>query len=157
MTVFVPLTRGFQAIIDDSDADRVLQFKWQSLRQPRNVYAVRRAAGVSIRLHRFILDAPSHLQVDHINRDSLDNRRANLRLCTSQQNSQNSTRPPGQYGYRGIYKCGSGYRAVISLNCRLTHSRHYETPAEAALEYDRLAREQHGEFAVLNFPEERAA
>src|SRR5262249_9211960 len=76
----VPLTQGKVALVDDGDAERVLAHKWTALWHPRSKrwYARRNiwenGKQHIMYLHRFILNAPRDRQVDHINRDSLDNR-----------------------------------------------------------------------------------
>jgi hypothetical protein len=76
------------------------------------------------RLHRFLLDAPDNLMVDHINRNTLDNRRANLRLADSSTNSRNRTRR----------KHGTVYR---SQNSYVAHiSRFFDTEEEARNQID---------------------
>src|SRR5262245_54770890 len=110
--VEVPLTQGKVALIDDEDAPRILTHKWtlsfDRKRRRKVFYAVRYVRNedgsrMSIGMHREIMNAPDHLEVDHINGDGLDNRKANLRLATRAQNLRNTHRPKGKAGYRGIY------------------------------------------------------
>lgn len=71
-------------------------------------------------LHRLIMDAPSHLVVDHINGNTLDNRKVNLRLITQAQNQQNKIKLESRNtsGYRGVSRNSerSGWRARLKLN-----------------------------------------
>ena len=88
---YIPLTQGKQAIVDDEDFERVNQWKWcfHKGNNEKNAYAFRFN---SIRMHRFILNVPKGLHVDHINGDTLDNRKSNLRMCTNSENQLNSYR-----------------------------------------------------------------
>jgi hypothetical protein len=156
ITVLVPLsTRRFKgefALIDIEDAERVLAFNWS---KHSGGYAYKDR---SLLLHRFILDlddTSTHLLVDHINRNKLDNRKGNLRLATKSQNAMNSkVRVDNATGFRGVsfrndtgkwvYQIGSRAKARWRGEC--------STAEEAALAYDAIAREIWGEFAQLNFP-----
>ena len=88
---YIPLTRGMHAIVDARNFDWLNQYKWcvQGARYGNVHYAVRRADGRKIFMHREIMQPPPGLFVDHINRNGLDNREANLRNCTRLQNLQN--------------------------------------------------------------------
>lgn len=93
------------ATVDESDTDLLAMYSW---RIDGRGYAVTQVQNDGVRktilMHRLILKAPKGLQVDHINHDKLDNRRLNLRLCTSSQNHMNRKNlPSGTYwdGSRG--------------------------------------------------------
>lgn len=113
-------------------------------------------------LHRFLLDLSpgDERQVDHVNGDRLDNRRANLRVVTADENRRNrgvSTSAPSPYkgvGYRADSKRRKRWSAHIHASGRLISLGTYLTPEEAARAYDAAARIHHGEFARLNFPQE---
>ena len=96
-------------------------------------------------------------QVDHINGDQSDNRIANLRACTNEENARNYPKPKtGSSQYRGVCwvprdqkwaaSISNGKAGKISLG-------HHSDELSAAKAYDKAARELHGEFATLNFPE----
>jgi hypothetical protein len=159
----VPLTQGKVALIDDEDAPRVLAHKWTLLtinRDSKVTYYARRSVQTktrqrSVLLHRFILNAPSGMQVDHINLDGLDNRRANLRLATNAQNHCNIPSRPSRFGFRGVEspkRFNGGYGARIKVNGEIVRIGPFKTAEEAARAYDLLAKHYHGEFATLNFP-----
>lgn len=94
----------------------------------------------SIFLHRFIMDAPAGMDVDHINHDPLDNRRSNLRVVTRAQNLQNLVR--GRKGstsrYVGVdfqaeYAGGSRpWRARVMVSGREIFLGQFATEEEAA-------------------------
>jgi hypothetical protein len=100
-TASISLSRGQHTIIDASDLTLASQFRWYAspayLNGKHTYYAVtkvRTADGTktTLYLHRLITGAPKGKVVDHINRDPLDNRRANLRIVTQVENERNSAR-----------------------------------------------------------------
>lgn len=107
-------------------------------------------------LHRWIMQPPDDMVVDHINGDPLDNRRSNLRICTHAQNLANGrSHRDSTSKYRGVsYRPREGtWRAQISVgNQRSKFLGQYRTEEEAALAYDAAARDRYGEYARLNFP-----
>lgn len=161
MSVTIPLTRGLVAVVDEEDYERVAAFKWHARPKYKTdgFYAVNGRGGAKPTsygvqyLHRFVLSAPSDMFVDHINGDGLDNRRENLRLATLSQNNINIHRP-NPTGFRGVEKTQSGrWRARLVINRQLHCSCPFDMPEEAAKAYDQMARQHHGAFAVLNFPQ----
>jgi hypothetical protein len=155
----IPLTKGYVALVDDEDYELVASYKWSAFetgRKTQRVYGFRKTPGnrktnrINIFLHRFILNAPTEMQVDHIDRNGLNCQRSNLRLATSKQNGANSDKPIGISGYRGVepYPYGK-WRA----RAQEKHIGVFDTPEEAAHHYDVVAQKIWGEFAILNFPE----
>lgn len=154
----IALTKGKFALVDDEDFDWLNQWKW-SLNG--NGYAVRtakvsRGLFTVQRMHRVIMNAPDGLHVDHINGDKLDNRRLNLRLCTSQQNSFNrGVQSNNTSGYKGVYlhkkrNLMKRWYAKVFVDGKYHCKGMFATPLEAAKAYNVLAVEYHGEFARLN-------
>lgn len=94
---------------------------------------------------------PEDMQVDHINGDGFDNRLCNLRLATNQQNQFNRGADKGKK-FKGVRKYGKKFRAETTFNGELIYLGSFDSEIKAALEYDKKAKELHGEFARLNFP-----
>jgi len=85
----IPLTRGLFAIVDADDYLWLSKYTWFAEGTDKNFYAVRKAGGKSIKMHRQIMNAPDHLVVDHIDHNGLNNRKENLRICTFAENCRN--------------------------------------------------------------------
>lgn len=89
--MLIPLSgyrgEGKFVIIDDEDYDLVKDKKWYI---DMNGYAIDNVSRV--RMHRIIMDPPKNMVIDHINRDTLDNRKENLRICTIAQNNKNKSK-----------------------------------------------------------------
>jgi hypothetical protein len=154
----MPISRGLSTLIDDDDYDFVGKWRWMA--QPAvhgtgKFYVSRGTRRGPVYLHRVLMKARYGQQVDHINRNPLDNRRSNLRLCTRSQNNINKIPRIGMSGFRGVHfiRKSKRWRSYIVYN-GIQRTANFATAEEAAHHYDRMAREFHGEFAILNFPEE---
>jgi hypothetical protein len=110
----------------------------------------------SVALHREIMGvgdaARFETEVDHVNGNRLDNRRANLRLCTRAENARN-VRGRALSGFKGVTQVRARWRAVIYAEGKIHRLGSFGAAEEAAHAYDEAARRLHGEFAKLNFPE----
>lgn len=149
------LTQGKVALVDDEDFLRINQFKWHARwhEQTQSYYAQRmtsRKLGKqrSIQMHREVLGASVGVQVDHINCDTLDNRRSNLRLATNAQNVMNSgVRCDNKSGFKGVTKDRDRWSARITLSGKTMRLGSFRTPEEAHAAYCAAAKALHGEFA----------
>ena len=104
-------------------------------------------------MHRQILNAPADLCCDHKNHNGLDNRKANLRLCTVAQNNYNKRPLPNKTSkYKGVFWCSEAkkWRAEIRQNDQRIHIGYYDYEQDAAIAYDDYAIDLFGEFAYLN-------
>jgi len=163
----IPLTQGYQTTVDAEDyADLLAAGPWQALIDDRTgtVYARRRVRDddsgryYGQLMHRYLL--PGVEVVDHHNGNGLDNRRANLRPSTVTENNRNRRRRrDNTSGYKGVWTRGARWHARIKADGRERYLGSHPTPESAAHAYDAAARDLHGEFAALNFPQpgERAA
>lgn len=114
--------------------------------------------GRLVLLHRLIMNAPRGVEIDHINRNRLDNRRENLRFATDAENVRNAKlSKKNSTGFKGVYFCQVTIRwvAAIRVNGRNYHLGSYDSAEKAALAYDFAAIDLHGEFASLNFNDSR--
>lgn len=117
-----------RSIIDSEYIDIIAKHKWHLT---ADGYVCNRKVGY---LHRFIINPSEDLVVDHINRDRLDNRRCNLRICTDQQNSFNqSIRCTNTSGASGVWydKRTSKWAAEIMINGKKKWLGRFKTKEEA--------------------------
>lgn len=157
----IQLTRGFVATVDDADLDAVASARWYALLTGggKFIYAarsVRRDDGgrAVCLLHRQLLGAQPGQVVDHVNGDTLNNRRSNLRLCTKAQNCRNNRGRGSASGFKGVswYPRYGRWVAGICVDYRSVTLGYFDTRELAALAYDAAALLHFGEFACLNFP-----
>ena len=157
----IPLTQKKVALVDAVDYERVNRYRWCAGRVGNQWYAYRKHYGKTLRMHQFIMNPPKGMVVDHANGNGLDNRRDNLRLCTKLENAWNHGRRKEEGAgsqYIGVYPCQRPPgKWCIKVQCdgEVTNLSPFDTPEEAARVRDRKALELHGEYAWLNFPEER--
>jgi len=160
----IELTQGKSAIVDADDFDRVNEFKWQYNKAgtgyARRIQHIGMKDGKQIRktisMHRFIMGVEdSKVHVDHINHDTLDNRKSNLRLCTHVENMRNQkNRKGGSSKYKGVYKfsrnLGWSFRSRIVFNQKDVYLGTFANERDAAIAYNKAALHYFGEFALLN-------
>jgi hypothetical protein len=157
---------GYKVLIDDEDFEKVSRYKWHVkrsyLKRTGNYYFTTRpyinGKRGSIALHHYIFgDPPEGLYLDHINRNTLDNRKGNFRFTTPQQNKYNQKcRKDSTTGYKGVgvqTHCPK-YIVKIVYDGKRHSLGTYSDPIEAARVYDRKALEVYGEYAATNFPRE---
>lgn len=161
--VEVPLTRGKVAKVDRQDMLIIGGFTWCARPSTGNHshYALRsqRTAGPTrtIYMHRWIMEPPPGMVVDHINGDGLDNRRSNLRVCVQGQNVANRTRRAVMpvSGFIGVCRNGTirwAARVGGANSTMRSHLGQFDTAEEAARAYDEAVVRLYGEFATTNFP-----
>lgn len=151
---------GTLVTVDECDAKRVLAYKWWLNDSRRSVYAATDFIfpGVGKRkvyLHRFIVGATQDVIVDHVNGDTLDNRRSNLRFATNSQNIANQKLRDGRKFRGTTFKHGKFF-AQLHTGGKNHNLGSYEKEEDAARAYDAAALRHFGEFARLNFPQEGA-
>lgn len=176
MARVVPLTKGYQAVVDDGDFALISAYSWHAKSGKLGVwYAAARGTNGTPRrghilMHRLILGVADERLVDHIDGNGLNNTRANLRACNARQNAENKANLAARKRAAGTFLgvsfvkaaglwtanihagrlCRNGERARISLKC-------HASAEEAARIYDSAARHYFGAFAGLNFPNEEPA
>lgn len=146
------LADGSEVLVDASDYERISERRWYPVYRGHLTYA-ESSNPDQILLHRFIMGDPSGT-VDHINGNTRDNRRSNLRVCTQQENSRNRRiGKNNNSGFKGVsWKADIGkWRARIMVDRKEISLGAFDDKVSAARAYDNAAIEFFGEFARLNF------
>jgi hypothetical protein len=142
------------AIVDDDDYDRINQFTWCYNKGTRNktYYAIRgvRYGDKQFReyMHRVIMNAPDDIIVDHINHDTLDNRKENLRVGTQKLNQLNRISHGGSKSkYKGVSLFSNGKWVV---HYKKEHIGYFVDEVDAALAYNAIAFKENPSWSLLN-------
>ena len=148
----IELTQNKVVIVDDEDYEYLNQFKWNF-----HIYAFRMTHNNKIRktiyMHRLINNTPNGLGTDHINHNTLDNRKDNLRTATKSQNAQNGLKRKNKSSiYKGVswYKNVGKWAACIRVDRERLYLGCSDNEKDMARTYNKAALKYFGEFATLN-------
>ena len=138
-------------LIDDEDYEELSKYNWFY----QHDYARRNhwlgGKNHSVYAHSVIMPTPKGMGIDHRNGNGLDNRKANLRICTQSSNCKNRSKAKNnKSGYKGVSRFGNRWRAYSSNNGKHVHLGLFDTKEEAALAYNAAAIERFGRYAKLN-------
>lgn len=151
----IPLTNSaLVTLVDDEDYELLAENRWQ-INKDSGVQRTSRFRGrlFNVMMHRVIMNAPDGVEVDHRNRNPLDNWKDNLRLSTHAENTRNASKAGGKSSrFKGVswYKAGELWTAYIRANGRQLHLGRFLREEDAALAYNEAASQYFGEFACLN-------
>ncbi len=137
-----------EAIIDYCDVGKVSAYKW-AVTKPDNRVSTK-INGKTVRIQYLLLGGKAGLEIDHINGNTLDNRRCNLRYTTRQQNTQNTRGHNPESGIKGVYRKRSKWAAEIWVNGSKIWLGSYDTISKAAKARKEAALKYHGEYAYEN-------
>lgn len=155
---YIKLTQGKYAIVDDADYAELIKHKWCAVQRHGIWYARTKIRTgnkrITMSMHRFLLNPPVGMEVDHKYHNGLDNRRAKIRICTHAQNIQNQRRKRGSKTsrYKGVFwnKKESYWYVQIKQNGKKINLGSFHNEIEAGKAYDTKAIELFGEFANTN-------
>lgn len=142
------------SIVDDEDYETLSKHNWYFCTRyvVRNVFMDANKSK-KIMMHREVMKTPDGMFTDHINGNSLDNRKQNLRICSLSQNQQNKKKSPiNTSGYKGVTwnKKAKKWQAQIGLDYKLIYIGLFSSKIDAAKAYDVKSEELHGKFSLNN-------
>lgn len=132
------LTNNQFTYIDSSDFRRLNKYKWYAIfdKKMKSYYAVGKVNGKLIKLHRFIMRVytNNNLVIDHKNKNTLDNRKKNLKICTQQENLKNKKiQKNNSSGFCGVYfnkRCNK-WQSYIRVSNKRIHLGCFDNREEA--------------------------
>ena len=153
----IPLTKGMEAIVDTEDYEWLTQWKWHTFiakYAARSQWIKGKNKKKTILMHRLIMNTPDDMDTDHINGNGLDNRKCNLRVCTSSQNhmNQNLQKKDKTSKYKGVYwnKERDKWQAYITVG-KVRSLGRFDKEDDAAMAYNMAGLRNFREFAKLNY------
>lgn len=157
----IPLSRGLSAIVDDDDWYRLAGYPWRALKDSRTgeyraIRSLPRKDGkrpTSYMAREVLKSIPDGMEVDHINHNTLDNRKANLRIVSHAQNMQNRVKSRSMTSkFKGVYfhKVSGKWMARLSVNGQTRYLGIHEAEQDAAAAYDAESRRAHGQYGAVN-------
>jgi len=149
----IELTQNKYAIVDDGDYDYLNQWKWYC---SKDNYAQRidNKLNKTILMHRVIMNPPSHLHIDHINRNGLNNQKENLRVCTRTQNNGNRRiSKHNTSNIKGVswHKTSKKWRGTICIKNKNIHLGYFSNKYDAKDAHEKEAKEYFGEFIQMAY------
>lgn len=153
----IALSQGAVASVDDEDYERLSAHSWCVSASKNGLkYAKcrlsRKIGAPGLYMHRLVSGAVVAQYVDHINGDTLDNRKENLRICQQSQNMCNRGKQANnKSGIKGVCwnKGAQKWVAQIAFRGKGLYLGLYESKELAAAAYAKAAYQHHGEFARL--------
>ena len=146
----------FETLIDIEDYEKVSKYIWTITKGNSGFYCqayLSREHKKVIKLHRFLMGEPQNKTIDHINHNTLDNRKCNLRICETFENNRNKIKRKDSFSiFKGVTydKKKNLYRARISIHRKRIHLGRFKNETDAAIAYNEAAKKYFGEFALLN-------
>ena len=137
--------------IDDEDYKKVSKYKWGLSGKGYVSKSIKIGEKWhSLYLHRFLLNTLN--EIDHIDRNPLNNQKENLRIVTRSQNNMNKCKQKGKWSssFKRVSKVKNNWTARTCLNEKFYCLGTFENEIDAAIAYNKKALELFGEYAYLN-------
>lgn len=152
MMSYILTNRGVRVKVDDEDKENLSKYKWSLSRG--YAYTSIKADDVwrATPMHMLIMGTPKGHHTDHINGNTLDNRKGNLRICTPAENGRNrKLNYNNKSGYKGVHKVSKNrWQARIVLSGEKINLGLYKSAFQASEAYNSAAKKYFREFAKLN-------
>jgi hypothetical protein len=148
----ISLSQGLYAKVSDADYERVFNFgKWYAVKNKYTFYAATMIGTRVLFMHSLLMGSIGN--VDHIDRDGLNNQKENLRVVTASQNMANKRTPRNNSsGYKGVslFSATGKWHAQIGVNKKRLHLGFFNKVEDAARAYNEAAKHHFGSCASLN-------
>lgn len=150
----IQLTQNKMCIVDNADYDLLSKYKWNYHQgYPSRNKRVSVNKRITWRIYNELLGKQIGMDIDHINGNTLDNRRCNLRICRHAQNSYNQILPKNNTsGYKGVtwYKRYNKWLAQTLVDGKRKNLGYFNNKLDAAKAYNEAAIKYFGKFARIN-------
>jgi len=149
-----PLNSDKLMKVDDEDYEELSKHKWWfNNKGYPHTYIYVDNKRTSIFMHQILIKPPKGLQIDHIDRDKLNNQRDNLRIATQSQNNMNRIKQKNTSSkYKGVswHKEHKKWRAYITFKDKYIHLGYFTNEDDAGRAYNKRAKELFNKYANLN-------
>lgn len=150
----IKLTQNKFALVDNEDFERLSKVKWCALKSRGKTYAGRNLKKKKgfIFMHVEIMKTPKGMDTDHIDGDSLNNQKKNLRICTRSQNLMNRGKTKlNKSGFKGVSwsKGRDKWIAYIHINKKTKNLGRFSSKLKAYEAYCKACQKYHGEFSRI--------
>lgn len=149
----ISLTQGQVALVDDDNYEELIKYNWYAVKYTKG-YGYGAVVNINrtlVYMHRMIMNTPLLLEVDHLDGNTLNNQKSNLRNCTHKQNMMNISKRYGTSIYKGVHKRKNRWLVQIQVDGRKIYIGSYKSELEAAKAYDNAAINYFNKFARTNF------
>lgn len=160
----IVLTQNKFSLVDDEDVEKLNKYKWSVHTDGYAVRGIldkdyyyknnRKKKILTIYMHRFVMNTPKNMEIDHINGNRLDNRKSNLRIVTRFQNKMNHRLYKNNTsGYSGVVwdKQRQSWKATISSNNEILFQKLFKDKQDAINKRQQLEIEYFGDFRNKNY------
>lgn len=155
----ISLTQGKVTLVDDEDFDFLNRFKWnyqskgyahRLVNEIGKTHKTRKV--IHVYMHRFLMNPRKGMVVDHMDGNTLNNQKSNLRICHHKNNIRNRTKlnKNNTSGFRGVsLKYEGKWAASIKLNYKVTHLGYFPSKELAYERYAREAKKHYGKYSAV--------
>lgn len=144
--------RQWKTMVDDEDFENLNRFHWH-VSKFGDVASWLGNHNKRVLMHRYIMNPPEGIEVDHIDGNRLNNQKSNLRFATSSQNKMNrGARNDNKSGFKGVswHKQRQKWTARIMAGNRYLYLGLFSEIKDAAIAYNVAAKKYHKDFAFIN-------
>lgn len=144
--VRIPLTQGKYAVINIEDLPEIGKYRWNAKSAGAYARLPQTEGGGLAAMHRKIMNPPEGMCVDHKDRNTLNNKRENLRVCSHAENMRNVKPIKSASGLKGVQRQNTKWVANIVINGKKLFLGTFQEKEDAFNAYKEASAKYHGEF-----------